>query len=246
MSKAFKLAVIVPVYNEELRIEYVLNDLILELNDYITDVFVIDDCSTDSTNQILESFREIENTCKVYRNKQNLGHGPSVMRGLNLALKSSADHFLTYDGDGFLSRSDIREAICGTDPFVSDAVIEMVRTGRRDPGYRKLVTSFLKILVLVATGKTSADPNSPSRLMNRNQLILFLQETSGAILVPNLWFSIFARRNGFRLVQKSVRVETEPSLDIRNSWNSKLKKLPSKGFLIFCLKAIKIWTWKSH
>ena len=53
-----------------------------------------------------------------------------------------------------------------------------------------------------------------------------------------------SKQSGIKIKELKVRVEIEPSIDIRNSWDSKLRFIPSRRFIKFCLTAGKFWTWK--
>jgi glycosyltransferase involved in cell wall biosynthesis len=244
MSEFTSIAVIVPVFNEEQRIQSVLEELHAQFDEVLSEVIVIDDCSTDETSRILHTMQKVYPKSKVLRNSLNLGHGPSVIKGLETALQGSSSHFLTYDGDGYLNCVDIISGIRNTNFTKEDVVIEMVRFGRTDPAYRKFITNFLRLIVRLLTFKKVSDPNTPSRVISRNTLQIFLLVTSKNNPVPSLWFGIFARKRGIKIKELKVRVEIEPSIDIRNSWDSKLHFIPSRRFIKFCLTAGKFWTWK--
>lgn len=243
MYEELSIAIVVPTYNEELRIENVLENLSKIFSNFVSEIIVIDDCSTDKTNQVLQTFIENQGMFKIHRNVRNLGHGPSVIKGLKIALNGNANYVLTYDGDGFINRTDVLEAIRWAHLESVDSVLEIVREGRQDPWYRKAVTAILRLVVVIITGKPADDPNSSSRMIGRKHLVRFLEVTSEDNPVPSLWFTIFARRENFDVIQRRVRVEIEPVLEIRNSWNSNFKKLPSKRFLIFCFRASQFWNW---
>jgi len=238
-----KVSIVVPVFNEELRIKDVLRGLSKEFDEVLEEIIVIDDCSTDKTAEILQSFVGENSRCKVHRNSRNLGHGPSVIQGLNLGLQGGASHILTYDGDGFLNQSELHKAI-DTPHLGVDLVVEIVRTGRSDPIYRRLVTFSLRVLVLLVTRKSASDPNSPSRLIPLSILREYLSVTADLNPVPNLWFTIFVRLKDLPTSQIKVGVEVEPNLRARNSWNSKRRILPSRRFVLFCFRAIRFWNWK--
>jgi dolichol-phosphate mannosyltransferase len=244
MYEVLRLAIIVPVFNEGLRIESVLKELLIEFDEILTSLIIVDDCSTDDTSNVLSVFMESNDKCKVFRNSSNLGHGPSVMEGLRIASEGTSTHVLTYDGDGYLRCDDIMKGIRSANLNEKDTVLEMVRVHRQDPGYRKLITKSLRLFVVFFTSKKVSDPNTPSRVINKETLKAFLSATSATNPVPSLWFAIFARKNHYDIREFKVRVKVEPSLKIRNSWDSKLRMIPSRRFILFCFKAARFWTWK--
>jgi glycosyltransferase involved in cell wall biosynthesis len=82
---------IVPVYNNESTLAHVLETLLSCKG--IDEIIVIDDCSRDSSPQIIQSFVP---AIKAVFNECNLGKGGGVVRGIRL---SHADTILMCDAD---------------------------------------------------------------------------------------------------------------------------------------------------
>lgn len=59
MKTKFKLSVIVPAYNAEKIIKDCLNRILQETKKIVSEIIVVDDCSTDNTLAILKSFKKI-------------------------------------------------------------------------------------------------------------------------------------------------------------------------------------------
>lgn len=101
MTNSF-LSIIIPAYNEENRIIHSLNKLdkfIIE-NNLNCEIILIDDGSTDKTNQIVRGFfsnHNLNNYCfSLIENKINKGKGFSVRKGLE---KASGQFVLFTDAD---------------------------------------------------------------------------------------------------------------------------------------------------
>ncbi len=90
-----KPAVIIPVYNHGRQVGEVIRQT-LQLS---LPVFVIDDGSTDSTAQVLDSISE-ENAISILRHSVNLGKGAAILTGFAAALKNECDWAITLDADG--------------------------------------------------------------------------------------------------------------------------------------------------
>jgi glycosyltransferase involved in cell wall biosynthesis len=91
-----KLTIIIPCYNEEKTIELVLNK-VLSIKE-VSQVIVVDDCSTDNSFRIISSFKD-KRVCSI-RNERNLGKGSSIQRAQplvtgNITIIQDAD--LEYD-----------------------------------------------------------------------------------------------------------------------------------------------------
>jgi len=77
------LSVVVPVWNEEGSIGRLVEELSEALPEH--ELIVVDDASTDGTQQILERLRGLYPALRVVRLELNSGHGAAVVRGIDLA-----------------------------------------------------------------------------------------------------------------------------------------------------------------
>lgn len=90
-----KISVIIPVYNAEKYIRQCLESIINQTFKDI-EIICIDDCSKDSSFDILKEFAEKDCRIKVYKNKKNIKAGLTRNRGLELA-KGEYIHFMDAD-----------------------------------------------------------------------------------------------------------------------------------------------------
>ena len=88
-----KVSVIIPVYNEQNTIEEILRRV--EAQDFVTEIVVIDDGSTDGTREILTSVDDSERL-RVILHDENQGKGAAVRTGFENA---TGDVFLIQDAD---------------------------------------------------------------------------------------------------------------------------------------------------
>jgi len=98
-------SIIIPVYNGEKTIERTLASLVSN-KEYIKEVVIIDDCSTDNTSNIIRRF---ENCgffdIKYRRNENRIGPGPSRGIGIN----NASGKWITFvDADDCLTASSLR------------------------------------------------------------------------------------------------------------------------------------------
>jgi glycosyltransferase involved in cell wall biosynthesis len=89
-KKKLVLVAVIPAYNEAKFISHV----ILNAQKYVDKVIVIDDGSTDDTQEIARKFGAI-----VRSNEKNVGKWFALKRGFSLALEMEADIVVTLDGD---------------------------------------------------------------------------------------------------------------------------------------------------
>ncbi|HEY4818975.1 MAG TPA: dolichyl-phosphate beta-glucosyltransferase [Candidatus Acidoferrum sp.] len=84
MTSAPELSIVIPAFNEELR----LPETLLLISSYVraskreTEVIVVDDGSTDRTANVANSFRGEIHYLRVVSNKENRGKGFSVRHGM--------------------------------------------------------------------------------------------------------------------------------------------------------------------
>lgn len=90
--KQHKVCVIIPTYNNEKSLGNVLESVLK----YTDDVIVVNDGSTDSTPQILQSFAKID----VVSYPKNVGKGWALRQGFKRALERGYDNAITIDSDG--------------------------------------------------------------------------------------------------------------------------------------------------
>jgi len=91
--------VVIPTYNNEKTLERVVRD-VLAVTD---DVIVVNDGSTDSTADILESFPKLQ----VISYTPNRGKGYALRKGFELAFSRNYQHVITLDSDGQHYASEI-------------------------------------------------------------------------------------------------------------------------------------------
>ena len=90
---AYKLSVIIPVYNEERTVGLVISRVAaLPLN---TEIVIVDDCSTDGTRAILSKLTDVPNL-KVILKDQNEGKGAALRTGLEHV---TGDFIIVQDAD---------------------------------------------------------------------------------------------------------------------------------------------------
>ena len=80
----FKLSIIIPCYNEKNTIEIILKKIIQNLNKYKFlnyEILIVDDCSTDGTDQILKQL-DNDNKIFIHFHNKNLGKGAAIHTAL--------------------------------------------------------------------------------------------------------------------------------------------------------------------
>ena len=88
-----QLSVIVPVFNEELTIKRIIDSIQSSPVD-LKEIIIVDDCSTDSTRDILNNIEDPK--IKILFNKKNMGKGFALKRGF---AEAKGDICIVQDAD---------------------------------------------------------------------------------------------------------------------------------------------------
>lgn len=95
-----KFSIVLPVFNGELYLDDCLSSLALQ-EDFLNEILVIDDASTDGTSDILTSWKTKLSTLKVITNSQNQGVSSARNHGIKAAI---SDWLIFVDADDCLSK----------------------------------------------------------------------------------------------------------------------------------------------
>lgn len=110
MSKTDILSIVIPAYNEEKTVISVLKQLEnLKLpQNYKKEIIIINDCSKDSTRELIEEYIKDKENILFLNNEINLGKTQTVKRGLQ---KTSGDFVIIQDSDSEYRVEDINNIL---------------------------------------------------------------------------------------------------------------------------------------
>ena len=98
------LAVIIPVFNEENTLQESFNRL-NEIDDILTEIIIVDDCSSDSSRKIMNEIVNQNTKVTVLENSRNLGKGGALMKAQDSV---TADFVVIHDADLEYFPKDLR------------------------------------------------------------------------------------------------------------------------------------------
>ena len=107
------LSIIIPTYNRATRITKALNS-IPERDDI--EIIVVDDCSTDSTLEVLNNF---DRDLIILRTEKNSGPGAARNKGLDVA---KGDYVIFLDSDDWLVTDNLSKALNEIDDNTYDII----------------------------------------------------------------------------------------------------------------------------
>ncbi len=158
-----KVLIIIPAYNEEKNIEYVIHDLETNYPQY--DYIVINDGSQDHTHEILHrnNFNHIDMPI-------NVGLACGVQTGMMYAYNHGYDYTMQYDGDGQHDAAYIDDMVSAMEKGYDICIGSRFVTSKKPSSLRMFGSNIIQAAIKVTTGKTIKDPTSGMRMFNRTTM----------------------------------------------------------------------------
>lgn len=163
--RPFVIVVGVPAFNEERTVARV----VLEAQKHADRVVVCDDGSSDLTGEIAGRLG-----ADVVRHERNLGYGAAIQSLFKRAKELDADVFVTLDGDGQNSPSEIPSVVKPIVDDVADVVIGSRFVDEHSvstmPLYRRVGIEFVSKLLGAVSKRGVKDSQSGFRAYNRKSM----------------------------------------------------------------------------
>ena len=196
-----RVLIIIPAYNEEKNIEALLDNLEKNYSEY--DYLVVNDCSRDSTPNILKgrgaSFLDLP---------VNLGIGGGVQSGYIYAKENGYDIAVQMDGDGQHLPEYLKDIITPVAEGRSDACVgsRFIKCeGFQSSAMRRLGINILSFLIRLLTGQKVTDVTSGFRAVNRDVIELFASEYAQDYPEPEAL--VVSAVNGFKTIEVPVKMQ---------------------------------------
>ena len=120
------LSVIIPAYNAAKVIDKCLNSIVNQTYPNF-ELIIINDCSKDSTGEILQKWSESDKRIKYENLKENGG----VSRARNTGIKRAKGEYITFiDADDYIDNDYFEKAFSGT--FGYDLIVSGLKVGDND------------------------------------------------------------------------------------------------------------------
>ena len=192
-----KVLVIIPAYNEEESILQVVKNL--ETANTPCDYIVINDCSKDSTEKILD-----DNDINHIDLPVNLGLTGAVQTGYKYAYYKGYDAAIQFDGDGqhlpeYIPEL-VREIEAGNDIVIGSRFVEE----KKHHSMRMLGSRIITAMIKLTTGIVVNDPTSGMRIINRKLIKDYAFEMNRKPEPDTLAYQI---KKGFRVKEVQVKME---------------------------------------
>lgn len=195
-----KVLIIIPAYNESENIEKLVDDLIQNYSRY--DYLIINDCSTDSTEEIIR--RRGYNYISL---PANLGIGGGVQSGYIYAAQNGYDIAIQLDGDGQHDPAYIEKLIAPIIAGEADITIGsrfIDKHGFQTSFLRRLGNRLIGLIIRICCGVKATDTTSGFRAANREAIVFFSRNYAQDYPEPEA--IVTASLNGFRIQDVAVEM----------------------------------------
>jgi len=218
MSEPY-LSVVIPAYNEALRIRRTLEQVrrYLETRAFPCELILVDDGSQDETPRLLAEFCQHRPWARVLRNEPNRGKGYTVRRGV---LEAGGRFVLFTDADLSAPIEEANKLLAalestGADAAVGSRALDRRLIGVHQPWRREFAGRVFNLLVRLFTGLAIRDTQCGLKLFRREttRRAFELQRVTGFGFDPELLFLI--GRLGGKLVEVPVRWNDSPATKVR-------------------------------
>jgi glycosyltransferase involved in cell wall biosynthesis len=208
------LSIVVPAYNEALRIDTTLRKIRIyaAAQPFPIEVVVVDDGSTDATAEVVARFPEV----RLLRVSPNRGKGHAVRHG---ALASAGEFVLFTDADLSAPIEEADKLLSALESGAAAAVgsraLRRELIGVRQPVLRDYSGRIYNLLVCLFTGLRIHDTQCGFKLfrMDATRRAFELQRVEGFGFDPELLFLI--ERTGGKIVEVPVRWNHDAATKVR-------------------------------
>jgi glycosyltransferase involved in cell wall biosynthesis len=243
-STAPELSIVIPAYNEELRLPATLERIAayLQVSGREAEVLVVDDGSKDRTAAVAESFRSRMPSLRVVSNGVNRGKGYSVRHGMQEA-RGRIALFTDADLSAPIEEADkLVDSLENYDVAIGSRAIDRSLISVHESRSREFAGIIFNKIVRIILWLPFVDTQCGFKAFRRERCgIIFEQQTIERFgFDPELLY--LARHHGLRAVEIPVRWGHSPATKVsmlRDSiqmfidvfkirWNSLLGRYPRK------------------
>lgn len=204
-------AVVIPAFNEEATIAALIGDVRTIAPEL--DIIVVNDCSTDSTAEVLRHCEAIIMTLTV-----NLGAWGATQTGLRYAWSHAYDFIVTMDADGQHLPETLPTLIARFHADPTTVIIgECVERGS---GYRRLAWQYFRSI----TGLSVQDLTSGLRVYGAGAVELLASREATMIEYQDVGVLLLLREHGFPIHEIPIEMKerTVGSSHVFRTWMSVL------------------------
>lgn len=198
-----RLAIIMPVYNEQDAVGRVLDRWCAALDALGADYTIhpYNDGSRDGSLAVLQERAARHPDRIVVHDKPNGGHGPTILQGYREAAAAGYDWIFQIDSDDEMGPELFGELWSRRENY---DFLAGIRDGRKQPLPRKAISAVSRLSVRLLYGRSICDVNVPYRLMRASAFRELFDTVPGDTFAPNVILTGMAARKHLRIFEIRV------------------------------------------
>ena len=211
------LYVVMPAYNEEANIGTVIEQWypVVEQVGGKSRLVILNDGSKDDTYKKIQEY-EKNYPRLIGIDKENEGHGATILRGYRYAIEAGADYIFQTDSDGQTLPEEFwqfwrKRRVCG--------LLIGYRKARKDGISRIFVTRVLRLVLFAVFHTWIKDANTPYRLMRATQLNKVLNDIPEDFNLSNVLMTVIYKKRDLGVYY--IPITFRPRQGGKNSLNMK-------------------------
>lgn len=213
---ACELTIVIPAYNEELRLAATLERIAayVEASKRCTEVIVVNDGSTDKTAQVAAAFGERIRTLSVVSNETNRGKGYSVRRGMR-ATQGRLVLFTDADLSAPIEEADkLLAALETNDVAIGSRALDRSLIAVHESAFREFAGIVFNKIVRLILRLPFVDTQCGFKAFRQDscQIIFEQQRIERFGFDPELLY--LARHHGLKAVEIPVRWSHSPATKV--------------------------------
>jgi len=163
--------IVIPAYNEEKNIINVINDIYNHIK--FADVIVINDNSTDGTEEILK-----KSNINYISLPFNMGYSSALQCGFKYATKNNYKYIIQFDGDGQHKATEAKklyDVILATSADVVIGSRFKEKSSYKHSFFRNIGTKLFSSLIYLTCKTKISDPTTGLQILSRNVFVKYSQ-----------------------------------------------------------------------
>jgi dolichyl-phosphate beta-glucosyltransferase len=213
------LSVVVPAYNEELRLPDTLTRMMeyLRQQPYTWEIVVVDDGSSDRTSEVAQQVCG-EEVCRVLRNNPNRGKGLSIKRGM---LEARGKYRLFSDADLSTPIEEVEKfwpaVEAGSEVVIGSRALAGSELIVRQRFYREMMGRIFNLFVRVLLVGGIRDTQCGFKLFTAAAAETIFPRQTLEGFAFDVELLVLARKHGYRISEVPVRWINSPASKV-SAW----------------------------
>jgi glycosyltransferase involved in cell wall biosynthesis len=206
------LSIIIPVFNEEKTILQVLKKIsIIKVDGFKKEVIIVDDGSSDKTQEKIIEFLKNEKNIKFIKHSKNMGKGAAVITGMK---NSKGDYIVIQDADleyDPIHISELAREVADGNPVVFGTRLKRFPNFKKEEKTFQFLTHylgnrFLSIITSALYGQWVTDMETGYKMFPKKVLKRIKLNAKGFEFEPEITSKLL--KSGYRI--KEIPISVNP------------------------------------